>query len=55
MRNKKGTLLTIAILGIVACTPSEVVRVARVASTGDTASLGRIATDKAIGYAANPA
>ncbi|MCP3953111.1 MAG: DUF3393 domain-containing protein [Desulfobacterales bacterium] len=47
--------MTIAILGIVACTPSEVVRVARVASTGDTASLGRIATDKAIGYAANPA
>ncbi len=55
MHNKKEILLTIAILGIVACTPGEMVRVARVATTGDTASLGRIATDKAIGYAANPA
>ncbi len=55
MRKTKEILLSIAALGIVACTPGEVVRVARVASTGDMASMGRIATDKAIGYAANPA
>ena len=55
MRKKKEILLTIVALGIVACSPGEVVRVAQVASTGDMASMGRIATDKAIGYAANPA
>ena len=55
MRKKKEILLAIAALGIVACTPGEVVRVAQVASTGDMASMGKLATDKAIGYAANPA
>jgi len=54
MRIKKETLLAIAALGIVACSPGEMVRVAQVAATGDMASMGRIATDKAIGYAANP-
>ena len=55
MRKKKEILLAVAVFGIVACTTGEVVRVAQVASTGDISSMGRMATDKAIGYAANPA
>jgi len=55
MHTKTKILLVIALLGLVACTPGEVVRIAQVASTGDMASVGRLATDKAIGYAANPA
>lgn len=47
--------MAFAALCIVACTPGEMVRVAQVASTGDVSSMGRMATDKAIGYAANPA
>jgi len=48
-------MVTALLLLLVACTPGEVVRVAQVASTGDMASVGRLATDKAMGYAANPA
>lgn len=55
MRMKTEILLAVALLGVVACTPGEMVRVARVASTGDMASVGRLATDKALGYATNPA
>ena len=55
MNIKKETFMTFAALWIVACTPGEIVRVAQVASTGDVSSMGRMATDKAIGYAANPA
>jgi membrane-bound lytic murein transglycosylase C len=55
MYMKKEILLIAATLGLLACTPGEVVRVARVASTGDMTAVGRLATDRAIGYAANPA
>lgn len=55
MYMKKELLLIATALGLLACTPGEVVRVARVASTGDMTAVGRIATDRAIGYAANPA
>ena len=52
---RKQMMVTALLLLLVACTPGEVVRVAQVASTGDMASVGRLATDKAMGYAANPA
>ena len=55
MNIKKETFMIFTALCVVACTPGEVVRVAQVASTGDVSSIGRMATDKAIGYAANPA
>ena len=55
MRVQAKFLLAAFLLGLVACSPGEVVRVAQVASTGDMASVGRrLATSKAIGYAANP-
>ena len=47
-------IITAAIVGMAACSPGEMIRVAQVVSTGDTAAMGRMATDKAIGYAANP-
>jgi membrane-bound lytic murein transglycosylase C len=55
MHLKSKLCLAAALLAAVACSPGEVVRVAQVAATGDVASVGRLATDKAIGYAANPA
>jgi len=55
MHLRNQIIAAVLLLLLVACTPGEVVRVAQVASTGDMASVGRLATDKAMGYAANPA
>lgn len=51
----KHIVYILCILGIVtACSSWDVVRVAKVIATGDASGAGKIATDKALGYAANP-
>ncbi len=55
MKIRKKFIAMWATACLAACTPTEVVRVAQVASTGDVSTLGQMATDKAIGYASNPA
>ncbi|MFH1982083.1 MAG: murein transglycosylase domain-containing protein [Pseudomonadota bacterium] len=51
---KRRTWGLIGLMLLGACTPGEMVRVGRIAVTGDVASAQRMAADKAVGYATNP-
>ncbi|MGE4299270.1 MAG: murein transglycosylase domain-containing protein [Desulfovibrionaceae bacterium] len=46
--------LTLVVLTLLGCSTSDVLRAARIAATGDAAGAGRMAAEKAAGYAANP-
>lgn len=46
--------ISILMAVFVGCSASDVARIATMAASGDTASAGRMATEKAVGYAMNP-
>ncbi|CAB5109398.1 Endo-type membrane-bound lytic murein transglycosylase A (EC [Olavius algarvensis associated proteobacterium Delta 3] len=51
---KQSLFIPLFLITMVACSSGDVVRVARIATTGDIASAERMAAEKAVKYATNP-